>query len=101
MNLTHKSLSELQVIQDKFIDLHIHFVRHPKKHYEFLSRIQECIKQKTQNKSSSSSTTQDMDDWYDFQYMGGWDNPYFAINNKHAKLARAALKKQQKKEAIF
>ena len=98
MNLTHKSLSELQVIQDKFIDLHIQFVRHPKTHYDFLSRIQQCIKQQMQNKSSSSSTTQDMDDWYDFQYMGGWDNPYFAINNKHARFPCLGLRKQKKKK---
>ena len=89
MNLKNKSLSELITIQDKFIHAHIHFIRHPKKHYEFLSRIQDFIEKHMLN--DSSSTTKE--DWDDFQYMGGYDNPYFAINNKHARFPCLGLKK--------
>jgi hypothetical protein len=92
MNLKNKSLSELITIQDKFIHAHIHFIRHPKKHYEFLSRIQNFIEKHMLN--DSSSTTKE--DWDDFQYMGGYDNPYFAINNKHARFPCLGLRKKQR-----
>ena len=96
MDLSTKSLSELLVIQDNFIEIYVGCVRHPRKHYEFLSRIEQYIKQ--QRIYGHHTKTNDIEDWYDFQYMGGWDNPYFAVNNMNAKQACAALKKQQKRK---
>jgi hypothetical protein len=95
IDLSTKSLSELLVIQDKFIELHIGCVHHPKKHYEFLSKIKQCIQKQ---RVHGHHTKLDAQDWNDFMYMGGYDNPYFAINNMNAKLACTELKKHKKKK---
>ena len=101
MDLSPKSLSELLVIQDKFIEIYVGCVHHPKKHYELLSKIEQYIKkQRIYGHHTKTNDIEDWDieDWDDFMYMGGYDNPYFAVNNMNAKQACAALKKQEKRK---
>ncbi len=46
-----------------------------------------------------SSGRRDMEEWDDFQYMGGYDNPYFAINNKNARFPCLGLKRKAKRKS--
>ena len=86
--LQNKSIDELIVIQDKFIDAHIHLMRHSKKHFEFLAIVNDLIQKQRDA----------IEEHMDFQYMGSWDNPFFEINNKHAREACLALKRKKPKK---
>jgi hypothetical protein len=73
MDLSQNNIGELLDIQDKFIDTHIHLFGHTRKHYEFLSKIQQFVKKHRVHDSSSM----DLGEWEELQCMGGFDNPYF------------------------